>query len=199
MAQAARDELAATLAPAGVLAEVRADEFATVYAGAGDNAPRTPVAEIYPRADRLALFAVTCGRGVGARIEALFAADDYPLAAALDAAASLAADRAAQAAQDRFAALCPPAAGVLRYSPGYCGWNVTGQRALFARLGDAAAGITLTDSCLMNPLKSVSGVIVAGPAGIHDFDDDFPFCQDCADHECRARIDRMRAAAAEGG
>ena len=49
-------------------------------------------------------------------------------------------------------------------------------------------GIELSDSCLMSPLKSVSGVLVAGPAEIHDFENDFEFCLDCTTWECRDRI-----------
>lgn len=48
------------------------------------------------------------------------------------------------------------------YSPGYCGWNLTGQRTLFEMLPTNPCGITLTDSCLMLPIKSVSGIIPVG-------------------------------------
>jgi hypothetical protein len=77
---------------------------------------------------------------------------------------------------------------VLTYSPGYCGWHITGQRALFARLKPEEIGIKLTASCLMRPLKSVSGVILAGEREAHLFDDSYPFCDECADRPCRARI-----------
>lgn len=48
------------------------------------------------------------------------------------------------------------------YSPGYCGWKLTEQRLLFSLLPDSPCGITLTDSCLMLPIKSVSGIIALG-------------------------------------
>lgn len=193
LADQARTELAANLAPAGILAEVTGEEFTDIYRGRGFNDPRTPLEEIFPGADHLALFAVTCGSGVCDRIGDLFRAGDYPLGAALDAAASLAADQAAQVAQDRFAATLGHETGVLRYSPGYCGWHVSGQVALFAHLGDGAAGITLTDSCLMHPLKSVSGVIVVGPPDIHGFVNDYRFCTACTGKECRDRIQTVLA------
>jgi hypothetical protein len=51
-----------------------------------------------------------------------------------------------------------------RYSPGYCGWHVSEQQKLFALLPDEApCGVTLTESSLMLPIKSVSGVIGLGP------------------------------------
>jgi hypothetical protein len=49
-----------------------------------------------------------------------------------------------------------------RYSPGYCGWRLDGQKELFAILGDNPCGIELTDVCLMLPIKSISGVIGVG-------------------------------------
>ena len=49
-----------------------------------------------------------------------------------------------------------------RYSPGYCGWDVSEQKKLFSLLPDKFCGIELTDSCLMRPIKSVSGIIGIG-------------------------------------
>jgi hypothetical protein len=70
---------------------------------------------------------------------------------------------------------------------------VSGQRALFARLGPEQIGITLRESCLMVPLKSISGVILCGPTEIHEFDDDYSFCPACKTHSCRARIRSLTA------
>lgn len=49
-----------------------------------------------------------------------------------------------------------------RYSPGYCEWPLSGQRDLFAYIGEHPTGITLSESCLMQPIKSVSGIIGIG-------------------------------------
>lgn len=50
-----------------------------------------------------------------------------------------------------------------RYSPGYCNWPLAEQKLLFQLVGDQPTGITLSDSCLMYPTKSVSGIIGVGP------------------------------------
>jgi hypothetical protein len=81
---------------------------------------------------------------------------------------------------------------LLRYSPGYCGWDITGQRALFAALHPEEIGIRLNESCLMEPVKSISGVMVAGPAEIHEFNNDYPFCSECRTKDCRRRIGAVR-------
>jgi len=49
-----------------------------------------------------------------------------------------------------------------RFSPGYCGWDVAEQHKLFSFFKDNYCGITLTESALMNPIKSVSGIIGIG-------------------------------------
>lgn len=49
-----------------------------------------------------------------------------------------------------------------RYSPGYCGWDVAEQKKLFTLLPGEYCGIRLTESALMDPVKSVSGIIGIG-------------------------------------
>ncbi len=180
--------------PRGIIGEISIADFATVYAGEGQNEPVTPVGDIYFRADRLALFAVTLGEEVSAEIRSRFENGDFAFASMLDAAASVAADNLAEALERRAIAWLSvggaedPYPAVLRYSPGYCGWHVSGQRQLFAYLEPERIGITLGESCLMQPLKSVSGVLIAGPREIHLFKDAYPFCAQCETRGCRERI-----------
>lgn len=49
-----------------------------------------------------------------------------------------------------------------RYSPGYCNWPVFGQKELFTLLGENDFPVSLTETCLMMPIKSVSGIIGVG-------------------------------------
>lgn len=49
-----------------------------------------------------------------------------------------------------------------RYSPGYCQWLVSDQHKLFSFFPENICGITLTESALMLPVKSVSGIIGIG-------------------------------------
>lgn len=50
-----------------------------------------------------------------------------------------------------------------RFSPGYCGWHVSQQQLLFPLFEGNTCGVHLTDSSLMMPIKSVSGIIGIGP------------------------------------
>lgn len=49
-----------------------------------------------------------------------------------------------------------------RLSPGYCGWALSDQKSLFRILGDSPCGVHLSDVCLMEPIKSISGLMGIG-------------------------------------
>lgn len=185
-------------APVGLIEELPREEFAAVYEGEGQNPPETPLPGIVSRSAGLALYAATLGEGVGHRISELFEEQEPAVAYLLDTVASAAADRLSDRLSEQFQArlvereVAPDRAQVLSYSPGYCGWDVSGQRRLFARLRPEEIGIQLNPSFLMTPLKSVSGVLVAGAAESHRFRPDFPFCEACATRECRLRMASVR-------
>lgn len=184
--------------PVGLHASVTRPEFETIYRGLGANDSITPLPPITQAAARLALYCVTLGHAVCDRIAQLFEASDFALALMLDSTASVGAELAADVVQQEFERQLDPGKerkaqiGVMPFSPGYCGWHVSGQRALFDFLQPETIGVTLNSSCLMQPLKSISGVLVAGEVDIFDFDDDFPFCAACTTRSCRARIASLK-------
>jgi hypothetical protein len=50
-----------------------------------------------------------------------------------------------------------------RYSPGYCSWDVAEQQKLFSLFPENSCGISLSESSLMSPVKSISGIVGMGP------------------------------------
>ena len=70
-----------------------------------------------------------------------------------------------------------------RLSPGYCGWHLTGQKTLFRLMGGSPCGISLSDVCLMTPIKSISGIIGIGP----EVDEKKYGCQYCELETCYKR------------
>lgn len=186
-----------TAEPRALMAAISHEAFAAVYRGEGRNAPATPIGAVASKADSLELFVATVGGRVTERIRTLFAENEPALAVMLDSVASAAADRLTDLLAARHEAVTGAAARhgrlTIGYSPGYCGWHVSAQRALFAFLGAKAIGVTLNESCLMDPLKSVSGVLVAGPADIHRFGPAYSFCADCRGKPCLGRIQQMSA------
>lgn len=179
--------------PIALYESLARSDFEQIYRGRGDNDDDTPLEHVIDEAVSLALFAVTLGDKIPERINAFFDAGELAEGYILDQVASFAAEELAEAAARRFQieSLRNDLA-VLPYSPGYCGWYVSGQEALFARLRPDEIGISLNDSCLMHPVKSVSGVLVMAPVEAHDFSPAFPCCATCTTLACQERIASLR-------
>jgi hypothetical protein len=178
----------------GVFAEIASEEFAAIYEGEGKNECPAPLEQVYPLGHDLALFAVTVGEPVCREIARLFAQNEFALGSMLDAAASEGTELAATFAEkthvqhlkDRGEMQAD--SGYLRFSPGYCGWDLGAQKKLFEALQPQEIGITLNPSFLMQPLKSITGVFVVGPRAIFAFEDAYAFCNACDTHSCRDRL-----------
>lgn len=70
-----------------------------------------------------------------------------------------------------------------RYSPGYCDWNVNEQQKLFSFFPPEFCGIKLSDTSLMYPIKSVSGVLGIGKnVNFHKY-----VCDACSNVNCMYR------------
>ncbi len=142
-----------TVDATGIRSEISIEEFDAVYRGEGRNASRTPLEGIFPDAHGLALFAVTVGEAVCSEIRRLFKTGDPALGYTLDTIASAGAEGLADAMardyQDTVSRSNPNASDVrvLPYSPGYCGWHVSGQAKLFELLQPERIGISLNASC----------------------------------------------------
>lgn len=71
----------------------------------------------------------------------------------------------------------------MSYSPGYCNWNIKEQQLFFQLFPPEPCGITLTDSFLMQPEKSVSGFFAMGEKLVRQ-----PYhCQICKNTRCFKR------------
>ena len=73
-----------------------------------------------------------------------------------------------------------------RYSPGYCNWDVREQHKLFNLFPEKCCGITLTESSLMTPIKSVSAVVGRGESVTYQENT----CEICSMKECLYRKTR---------
>ena len=70
----------------------------------------------------------------------------------------------------------------MRYSPGYCDTPIEEQAKLDKAIGFANIGVRLTESYVMVPQKSISGIIGIGPKGL--FSDTRSPCEICNLKEC---------------
>lgn len=122
------------------------------------------VAGYLRRSERVALFACTAGAVFSGQYKAYSRQGDYLEAYVTDALGSLTVENAMDRIQAALEAGCRQCGEAVsnRYSPGYCNWPLEGQRQLFGAIGANPTGIELTDTCLMRPMKSVSGIIGIG-------------------------------------
>ena len=115
-------------------------------------------------AQSLALFLCTAGKDISARsCEAIKGGD--PLRGYIfDVVGSEVTEAAADRMQDFLEAEMKLSGKNItnRYSPGYCGWDVSEQHKLFNLFPGNHCDIVLAPSALMDPVKSVSGIIGIG-------------------------------------
>lgn len=180
--------------PKIILKEISIPEFKKIYDGEGFNHPDSPIGKIFPNASNLAIFACTVGEEITNKINELFEKQEFLLGGLLDEIASFVTDKVAEYCQDYYFSYLSSKNNasstfrVLRYSPGYCGWHISSQKKLFEYLNPEKIRIYLNENYLMNPLKSISGVIIAGDAKIHFFIPNFDFCKECKSFSCKERI-----------
>ena len=181
--------------PVGKLRNVSIEQFGIIYRGEGLNTDHTPVFDVVPRADFLALFVVTLGDIVSTTINDLFDCNEPHLGFALDAVCSQGAEAAAEKLESIFRGDAEKNRKSVpgnsstplfsrRFSPGYCGWHLSSQIKLLDSLRAQEIGIFLTDTYLMGPLKSVSGVMAAGPEHIFTIENPYPVCDQCRETVC---------------
>jgi len=118
---------------------------------------------LYP-CKQAVIFVATIGQSLEGRVAQLMEEGQILKPTILDAIGSEAAEKTACHLQERvreFAALSG-AEITLRYSPGYCDWDIAQQSILFEAMDSAPNGVSLSEECLMVPLKSVSGIIGLG-------------------------------------
>ncbi len=183
--------------PRGIWLEVTTEDFGRLYDGEGKNDRLTPVVDIFPRAESLALFAITLGEAVTDRINELMVVNDFATGSMLDSLASESAESAADYIQSCYfsklfkAGLYHPDMRVLRYSPGYCGWHISGQKKIFAYLRPEIIELSCNSSFLMAPLKSITGVLIAATKENHYFEMEYDCCRTCRTFSCRERLKNL--------
>lgn len=115
-------------------------------------------------ATSMALFICTAGENISNHSAELLKGDNPVLGYILDLLGSMIVEAAADLLQQEIRQLAVEQGLSItnRYSPGYCKWSVGDQHKLFSFFPAGCCHIHLTDSSLMNPVKSVSGIIGMG-------------------------------------
>lgn len=143
------------------------------------------------KSTQAALFVATIGPAMEEWSRRLLKGDDPALGYIADVAASAAAESVTNTLHDHIQNKMQSLGLNItnRYSPGYCNWSVAEQQMLFSLLPSNFCGVTLSESSLMHPIKSVSGVIGIGPdVKWRDY-----ICDRCGVKDCTYRATRAVA------
>jgi len=113
---------------------------------------------------KTALYVATAGSGISGLARQKAAEGDELMAYVLDVTGSVTVDRAAGKVKESIIEEASRLGmGITdSFSPGYCEWSVAEQQKLFSLIPPGFCGISLSGSSLMNPIKSVSGIIGIG-------------------------------------
>lgn len=126
--------------------------------------PRKQICGYMKGAEKIALFVCTAGEGFSSYSNKYNKEGDYLKGFIIDTMGSLVVEKSMDLIQQKleseFSRLGLQITN--RYSPGYCNWSTQDQRQLFSLLPGNPCNIRLSDSVLMIPIKSVSGIIGIG-------------------------------------
>jgi hypothetical protein len=116
------------------------------------------------QSDSLAIFLCTAGEEIGIRSRKAMHEKDFLRGYIYDVAGSEIVEAAADLMQNKLEKMMLASGEKItnRFSPGYCNWDVAEQQKLFQLMPYNFCGIRLTESALMDPVKSVSGFIGIG-------------------------------------
>ncbi|MBN1273779.1 MAG: hypothetical protein JXB26_16045 [Candidatus Aminicenantes bacterium] len=120
--------------------------------------------KLFSSCDRAAVFLLTLGKNVDRLIQKTMKKRSC-YGYVLDAAASVAAESMASYLQKYVERrLDEEESLTLRYSPGYCDWPLREQSKIFKILPNEQIGVSMSESYLMTPRKSISGIIGICPS-----------------------------------
>jgi hypothetical protein len=146
--------------------ETARDDDGTVLLGDGRFTGKI-LTRLLKGSDLAAVYAVTLGPQLDEEASRLSAAGDMLSSVLLDTAGSLVLAKASISFVGRvFDAQAAPRGCVVTppFGPGQCRWDLSEQRVLFDLITPSRIGIALTDTFLMIPKKSVSGILGIGKA-----------------------------------
>lgn len=120
------------------------------------------IARSLKNSKQIAVFVATAGLEYEALVNDIKSEDDCASLFILDSIGTCITESTGDYMEKRLQAEIGDISHTNRFSPGYCGWNVTEQQKLFALLPPEVCNVKLSDSSLMYPIKSISGFIGIG-------------------------------------
>lgn len=157
-----------------------------VRVGDVEFSPGGIIGSYLPGLTHICLFVATAGKEYDAYLHQLKAQDNIVKEYVADSIGSVIAETCVTRLGEELDTDCE-LRHTLPYSPGYCGWDICEQQKLFSLFPSQPCGITLSDSFLMSPVKSVSGFYGLGKE-LHPQ----PYrCEICANKHCYKRKENI--------
>ncbi len=182
----ARDNFIRIARPQVVYRSISLKEWRKMFFIGNASVATSPIPDILSQSEALVLFCGTIGsepeKMVKQQLRERNDLDGY----LLDRLAAVAADGISHYLAGKFSRKSQLV--FLPYSPGYCGWSIEDQVALFSWLTPEGIGVNLLPSHLMRPVKSVSGILIGVKPAIHRFKLTYDCCQTCGTRSCTARM-----------
>lgn len=148
------------------------------------------IKEHLSQADFVAVLALTIGPALEEEVHKQFSAGNYSAALLLDAAGTT----AVEAAADQLTELIRQDAAkkgyciTSRFSPGYGDWDIRIQPTIATIAHAEEIELTVTDSCMLLPRKSITAIIglqSANPqTAVKEVSCQYPDCKNCSQHTC---------------
>jgi len=151
------------------------------------------IALLLEQCQKAALFVLTIGKHLEETAHRLSEDGLILQSAVLDAIGSSAAEKTAGSVQDEIKKVVAEDGYIIspRFSPGYCDWDIQQQRMIFRAIDGDPLGVQLTETCLMLPRKSISGVIGIGTpeSNVQKYNP----CKTCRKRNCTSRRTNLTA------
>jgi hypothetical protein len=145
------------------------------------------IAKLLKPCSKVALLIVTIGSRLEDMVGQLSRHKRLLQASVLDAIGSVAVESVADIVQEKIREEAGEQGYVIsrRFSPGYCDWAIRQQTEVFRAMNGNKAGVRLTESLLMVPQKSISGIIGMGTS--QSKVDRYNPCHTCNKRNCIGR------------
>lgn len=126
--------------------------------------PQKQICAYLKDVEKLTVFVCTAGDGFSTYSNKYNQSTNYLKAFIVDALGSLVVEKSAEYLHQKIEKEASVSGLKItnRYSPGYCDWAVEEQKLLFSLLPENPCNISLSESSLMIPIKSISGIIGIG-------------------------------------
>ncbi len=134
--------------------------------------------ELLKNSQKLALFICTAGESISIRNRYLMKSEYFLRAYANDIIANLIVEKTADYILKHIKSQYGSSTN--RYSPGNCGWDKLNQRDFFALFPSIKSGVSLTETQMMHPVKSLNGIIGIGKNTTYRTNN----CNTCSSENC---------------